>query len=349
MAVLRSVGDEPADSVRLRPRQRQQQQQQQQQQRQQHRAHRALLDPLAELEAAAASASSSPELRAAAGALLRELNVAPAWVDFGAVRRGQAFFVRHLSLASLSLLHVGLVGGFGAPLIHPVLEATGYLTSTGEHPRRTHRRVFETLRFVNDCLGEPLADPPLTTDQQQPNSKSGSTKCPYSSGAFPSTTTATTTSKNGKGGGGKKNEEDDDNDEEGDHDRRRSGLDVGGKGWRACIKVRLLHAAVRRRLLTRHEGSEEEEGEEEEEEEEPSDSSSDSSASASSSSSSGGSSSDSPWPTTRLGVPICQADLTATQLAFSCCVLLGMANCGVGFTRQEASDVLHWWRLVGHL
>ena len=70
-----------------------------------------------------------------------------------AVRRGQAFFVRHLSLASLSLLHVGLVGGFGAPLIHPTLQATGYLTSE-EHPRRTHRRVFETLSFVNDCLGE---------------------------------------------------------------------------------------------------------------------------------------------------------------------------------------------------
>ena len=213
-----------------------------------HTGHAALLsDPLAELSAAAATDQDSP-LRASCRALLLDLNAVPAWVDFDAVTRAQRWYLRNLPLASLSLLHVGLIAGFGAPQIHPTLNATGYLTSS-EHPSKTRRRVFETTAFVAACLGR-----------------------------------------------------------NGPSDDGRSCMRPGESGWEACAKVRLIHAAVRHRLLSSDK-----------------------------------------WDVEALGLPVCLADMCATQLAFSCCTLLGLANAGVGFTEDEADDFCHMWRFVGHL
>ena len=289
-AALRFVGDEPADAV-LRA---------------------GLggtktigqsLEPLAEVEKAAEGsfegAEESKQLTLSAKRLLSDFRTVPAWVDFRSIRRAQAFFARHMSLASLSLLHVGLVGGFGAPLIHPTLEATGYLTDES-HPRKTHRRIFETMHFVHECLGEPLSAQEVASLQSL-----------HYSSPSPSASSLDENSA-----------------------RKLSGLDVGGRGWRACAKVRLLHAAVRRRIFTR----------------ESRDATTNNCAGTDRDKSSEAETNQHGyWPMDRLGVPICQADLTATQLAFSCCVLIGLANSGVGFTRREANDMVHWWRYVGHL
>lgn len=45
----------------------------------------------------------------------------PDWVDWQRVRRGQLFFLKHLVGASTCLLHISLIGGFGAPKINKVL------------------------------------------------------------------------------------------------------------------------------------------------------------------------------------------------------------------------------------
>eukprot|EP00854_Cymbomonas_tetramitiformis_P012507 gene12507-14779_t len=42
----------------------------------------------------------------------------PDWVDWERVRRGQLFFLKHLVGASTCLLHISLIGGFGAPKIN---------------------------------------------------------------------------------------------------------------------------------------------------------------------------------------------------------------------------------------
>ena len=69
--------------------------------------------------------------------MCEELDRVPEWADRAAVARAQRFFLLHLPPATQSLLFVGLIGGFGAPLITPTLRATGYLTSTDAG--RTHR------------------------------------------------------------------------------------------------------------------------------------------------------------------------------------------------------------------
>jgi len=204
-------------------------------------------DALAELMDASKSTGGDANLKGASTALLSHLETVPAWVDFEAVERGQRFYLRHLPLASLSLLHLGLVAGFGAPRIHPTLQATGYLTSLSQ-PGRTRRRVFETTRFVSECLGS-----------------------------------------------------------------EKNCLRPGGAGWAACVKVRLLHATVRARILGKSRTK-----------------------------------SAHRWDTEALGVPVCTADVVATQLGFAGCTLLGLANAGVRFTREEANDFIHLWRVIGH-
>ena len=76
-----------------------------------------------------------------------EVTTVPAWVDWDAIARGQEVFVRYAGAAELALLHLSLVGGFGAPKINKVLMATGYLAS-----KQTYRRLFETNQMIVDCL-----------------------------------------------------------------------------------------------------------------------------------------------------------------------------------------------------
>jgi hypothetical protein len=90
-------------------------------------------------------------------------------------------------------------------------------------------------------------------------------------------------------------------------------LRVGGEGWRSVVAVRLLHAAVRVRLVD-------------------------------------GGRWDGPAAAGE-GVPINQEDMVATQLAFSLVVCLGMERLGVAWHLSDAamSDYLHLFKYVGHL
>lgn len=88
-------------------------------------------------------------------------------------------------------------------------------------------------------------------------------------------------------------------------------LRPGGAGWASVLNVRLLHAAVRRRLLARPGG----------------------------------------WDVTAYGLPINQEDMLVTQLAFSVSVLMGGERLGLLWHVSESTmtDFLHLWAVIGHL
>ncbi|KAI8837092.1 hypothetical protein BC829DRAFT_405286 [Chytridium lagenaria] len=72
----------------------------------------------------------------------------PAWVNQDAIRRGQLFFWRNLTLIFDILLHLSLASGFGVPRIDAVLLATGYLSD----PKRSYRRLLETTQMSADAM-----------------------------------------------------------------------------------------------------------------------------------------------------------------------------------------------------
>jgi hypothetical protein len=77
-----------------------------------------------------------------------EAETVPQWVDWDRIRRGQEFFLRNAGSLCVALLNLALIGGFGAPKINAVLQATGYLT----RGKGTQRRLSETLQMVLDCI-----------------------------------------------------------------------------------------------------------------------------------------------------------------------------------------------------
>jgi len=83
-----------------------------------------------------------------AQAFVTEAETVPPWVDWDRVRRGQEFFLRNAGSLCVALLNLALIGGFGAPKINAVLQATGYLT----RGKGTQRRLSETLQMVLDCI-----------------------------------------------------------------------------------------------------------------------------------------------------------------------------------------------------
>jgi hypothetical protein len=86
----------------------------------------------------------------------------------------------------------------------------------------------------------------------------------------------------------------------------------GGIGWKTALHVRILHAKVRHALLQRK-------GER-------------------------------IWDITRFGVPINQEDMSATLLAFSVNVLVGIDFVsGVSLSESEKRDYLALWRYIGWL
>jgi len=106
---------------------------------------------------------------------------------------------------------------------------------------------------------------------------------------------------------------------EGDeHDQRlhtptipASTLRPGGKGWKMALRVRCLHAKVRRSLLL---------------------------------------ASSQKWDQENYGIPINQEDMVATLLAFSFNVLYGIEfMAGITLSNQEKVDYMALWRFVGWL
>ena len=90
-----------------------------------------------------------PDPRAAL--FLSQVISPPVWLDCAALKRGQRVYLKYNISAHLGLLYYSLVGGFSAPKITAVLDATGYLTRGQD---AVWRRLLETLEMVVDCMGE---------------------------------------------------------------------------------------------------------------------------------------------------------------------------------------------------
>ena len=82
----------------------------------------------------------------------KEITTYPNWLDFELLRKGQIVFYKYSASASMGLLYFSLIGGFSAPKIVKVLDATGYLTKG--HYDSTFKRLNETLEMVLDSLEE---------------------------------------------------------------------------------------------------------------------------------------------------------------------------------------------------
>lgn len=88
------------------------------------------------------------------------------------------------------------------------------------------------------------------------------------------------------------------------------GLGPGGRGLRSAQKVRLMHAAIRRLLLTDREI---------------------------------------PWNRETLGAPINQEDLAGTLMTFSFLVLEGLERLEIRLKPEEQEAYLHAWQAVGRV
>jgi ER-bound oxygenase mpaB/B'/Rubber oxygenase, catalytic domain len=88
------------------------------------------------------------------------------------------------------------------------------------------------------------------------------------------------------------------------------GLEARAAGWKMTVKVRVMHAQMRRLL---------------------------------------GQSKSKRWQREDWGVPINQLDLAATQLMFSVTLLQHLRHLGCHFTRAESDGVMHLWRYVAYL
>jgi hypothetical protein len=87
-----------------------------------------------------------------------------------------------------------------------------------------------------------------------------------------------------------------------------NGLHPHAEGFRACFRVRHLHARIRAHLARSPE-----------------------------------------WKSDEWGLPINQADMLGTNLAFSIGFLVGARTLGMSFGREECESVIHLWRYVGYL
>lgn len=92
------------------------------------------------------------------------------------------------------------------------------------------------------------------------------------------------------------------------HLTQPGGVAPFSRGWASILRVRLMHAQMRRLLLTTTE-----------------------------------------YRVAEWGVPINQADMSATILLFSQVLVDGLRLVGLPVSREEAEDVLHLWRVVAFL
>lgn len=82
-------------------------------------------------------------------AFATEVLAQPEWLNWELLREGQNIFLKYHGSAALGLFYVSLVGGFGAPKITKVLDATSYMT---KHRDATFKRMTETLEMIIDCV-----------------------------------------------------------------------------------------------------------------------------------------------------------------------------------------------------
>lgn len=213
------------------------------------------------------------------------------------------------------MLHASLATGFALPRMVRVLESTGYLLGSSGRSRsqanldpaspsqedKTWDRLMHTTAWVVDTMqgGAETLLPPrkhasvAAEDHAQP------------------------TFYRGTGIDGKTRE----SPGQGDPAARST---RGGKGWRAIVQVRLIHARVRRHVIKRCQAS-----------------------TALSSSTSEPDLDDRGFDLSRDGIPINQADLAATLGAFCAVPLLALGQAGVNVSQAEAEAYVGVWRVVG--
>lgn len=109
----------------------------------------------------------------------------------------------------------------------------------------------------------------------------------------------------------------------------------GERGFRAAVRVRLLHARVRQRVRTGM----------------PHDGAGDRVATACPFRGGSGDAAGGAWDVSTKGMPINVADTLATQLAFSLVILIGVERAGLAWhiSDEEEADFLHLWAVVGFL
>lgn len=86
---------------------------------------------------------------AAIDTFLKQVYAVPDYVDAAELVEGQMVFLRNSSIAFMALLYFSLIGGFSAPEIVKVLDATAYMT---RNESKTWKRLNETTEFVLDCM-----------------------------------------------------------------------------------------------------------------------------------------------------------------------------------------------------
>lgn len=76
----------------------------------------------------------------------------PSWLQPDLLVDGQTVFLKYSTSCAMGLMYFSLIGGFSAPKIVKVLDATGYLTKQSANV--TWRRLNETFSMVIACLFE---------------------------------------------------------------------------------------------------------------------------------------------------------------------------------------------------
>lgn len=232
------------------------------------------------------------------------------------IRRGQDVFYRYAGPMLTVLLHFSLAGGFASPRITEVLKQTAYLVpsaaskadrdkpdSSTNFPKlptvedlrqmfnvdksradRTWNRLLETTQYVLDVMenADSLCPPSLNTSQTFSPSAGSSASKEEAGASLP---------------------------------------EKGGEGWQSAVRVRLLHANVRRRVLKLVEKHRQ---------------NIDSAAGSAA-----------VYDLEKNGIPINQEDLLGTLCAFSTAPLAMLQRIGISPTAQEREDYTALWRHLG--
>ncbi|KAL7484016.1 hypothetical protein ACHAW6_009657 [Cyclotella cf. meneghiniana] len=216
----------------------------------------------------------------------------PPWANFEQIQRGIDVILAYLPAAGCALYYRSLVGGFSISKIVEVLVATRYLVPgsmrrkdpRGETEGSCHAREEAKWQHEQVNAKEQICSDDRKRTLERLLDTGGFMAC-----CFAPPTDA-------------------------DDTVPALSLQPGGKGWEAALRVRVLHAKVRRSLLqnaTRATGG---------------------------------------WDLDTNGIPINQEDMAATLLAFSVNVLLGIELvAGKPLNEEDQRDYLALWRYIGWL
>lgn len=218
------------------------------------------------------------------------------------IRRGQDVFYRYAGPMLTVLLHFSLAGGFASPRITEVLKQTAYLvpTATSRNVKGTRpsgRSTLPTVEELKQIFNVDKARADRTWDRLLETTQFVLDVVEKADSLRPPSSSAPAAEK----------------------EAAMAPPDCGGEGWQSAVRVRLLHANVRRRVLKL----------------------------AQKRRSDPFGPSGSVYDVEKNGVPINQEDLLGTLCAFSAAPLAMLQRLGISPTVQERKDYIALWRHVG--